>query len=140
MNNLNNKISDENALVELGEFVNFWSEKPSENEAIKEINQNIFTAICTGNLVINENKEPVYTLVNPIKNDKGEVSISEVSFKTRILPNTQASLSKGVDISKEQLRFMLICIAHIIGQPTQMLDKFSKRDYNAIREIATLFI
>lgn len=134
------KINEESALIELGSFVNHWAEKPVKTEDLKEGYSNILEAICSGNLVINENKEPVYKLVHPIKNDEGVVSVSEVNFKTRILPNTQASLSKGVDISKEQLRFMLICIAHIIGQPIQMLDKFSKKDYNTIREIATVFI
>jgi hypothetical protein len=135
-----NKINEESALIELESFVNHWAEKPVKNEELKDSYSNILEAICSGNLVINENKEPVYTLLSPIKNDKGEVSVSELNFKTRILPNTQASLSKGIDISKEQLRFMLICIAHIIGQPIQMLDKFSKKDYNTIREVATVFI
>ena len=133
-------ISEELALVELSKFVDMWVDGTVEESELKESYPSIFDAICKGNLVFNDDLEPVYELINPIKNDDGAVSISTVNFKTRITPTNQARLAKGIDIKNDQIQFMLVCIAHIIGQPIAMLDKFSKKDYIAIRELSTVFM
>jgi len=132
-------ISDENALNELELFINEWVEKPDPKAELKEAYPLIFEAITNGNLVLNENV-PVYTLRNPIKNDDGQISESEINFKTRIVPSQQANLGRGLNIQLDQLKYALKCISFIVGKNEAMLDKFSKKDYNTIREIASVFM
>ncbi|MNL37594.1 hypothetical protein D3C87_1597500 [compost metagenome] len=134
-------MSEELALNELEKFINEWVDKPEPKEKLAESYPNILDGLISGNLVLNENNEPIYTLRNPVKSEDGTVIKSEVKFKTRILPTTQESLSKGVDLNKDQVRFMNICIAHISGCTVKAeLDLFSKKDFNTIREISTVFI
>ena len=132
-------INDETALNELELFINEWVEKPEPKSELKEAYPLIFEAITNGNLVLNENV-PVYSLKNPIKNDDGAISESEINFKTRITPTNQARIGKGLNIQLDQLQYALNCISYIIGKPLAMLDKFSKKDYNTIREIASVFM
>lgn len=133
-------LSEEIALNELESFINEWVEKPESKDKLRETYSNIFDALVSGNLVIDEEKNPVYKLVNPVKNDKGEVAKDEATFKTRISPINQARLGKGLNIQLDQLQFGLNCVCYIISEPINMVDKFSKKDYNAIREIASVFM
>jgi len=133
-------ISDENALNELELFINEWLEKPEDKDKIQESFPYIFEALTSGNLIIDDNQIPKFNLYRPIKNDDGEISVSEINFKTRIVPSTQAKLGKGLIVGKDQLQYGLNCISYITGQPIAMIDKFNKKDYSTIREIASLFI
>lgn len=132
-------ISEELALDELEKFIGEWVEKPEPKDKLKEFYPSTLEAIVNGNLVL-ENNVPTYTLVNPVKNVKGEVSISEITFKTRISPSNQASLGKGLNIQLDQLQYALNCISYIVNQPIAIIDNFGKKDYAAIREIASVFM
>jgi len=135
-----NQISEEIAQNELFEFLNNWLEKPIKFEDVAEAYPNSLEALCSGRLVIDENKIPTYSFIEPIKNDKDEVSTSNVTFKTRISPLNQARLGKGLNVSTDQLHFLLVCVAYIIGKTVQEVDKLEKKDYNTVREIASVFI
>lgn len=133
-------ISEEIALNELEKFVNEWVDKPESKDKLRESYPHMFDALMVGNLIIDEEKIPVYKLANSIKNDAGEVSKSEVTFKTRISPINQARIGKGLNIQLDQLQYALNCISYIIGEPINMLDKFSKKDYNTVREVSSVFM
>lgn len=132
-------ISEEVALNDLEAFVNEWVEKPESKDKLAESYPNIMEALISGNLVF-ENNIPSYTLATPVKNVKGEISISEITFRTRISPSNQASLGKGLNIQLDQLQYALNCISYIINQPIAIIDNFGKRDYNTVREIASVFM
>jgi hypothetical protein len=132
-------ISEEVALNDLEAFVNEWVEKPETKDKLSESYPNILEALIMGNLVF-ENNIPSYTLATPVKNTKGEISISEITFRTRISPSNQAGLGKGLNIQLDQLQYALNCISYIINQPIAIIDNFGKRDYNAVREIASVFM
>lgn len=136
----NEVISEELVLDELQLLINEWVEKPEPREKLKETYPSIFEGLANGRVVIDADKVPTYTLAMPIKNDKGDISLSNLNFKTRISPINQARLGKGMSIATDQLMFALVCIAYIVEQPTAMLDKFSKKDYNLVRELASLFM
>lgn len=138
---LKKAMSEEMALNELERFINEWVDKPESKDKLADSYPNILSGLISGNLIIDEKDEPIYTLRNPVKSEDGTIVKSEVKFKTRILPSTQEQLSKGVDLSKDQVRFMNICIAHICGCTVKAeIDLFSKKDFNTIREISTVFI
>jgi hypothetical protein len=132
-------ISEDVALNDLEAFINEWVEKPEPKDKLAESYPNILESLMDGNLLL-ENKVPVYTLVSPVKNVKGEVSVSEITFRTRISPSNQASLGKGLNIQLDQLQYALNCISYIINQPIAIIDNFGKRDYAAVREIASVFM
>jgi hypothetical protein len=131
-------ISEAVALNDLEAFVNEWVEKPIEKDKLKDFYPNMFEALMSGNLVI-EDKVPVYTLVKPVENTKGEISVSTLNFRTRISPMTQANLAKGLDLLTDELNFGLNCICYIIDQPKAIVDHFRQKDYSAVREISSLF-
>lgn len=138
---LKKAMSEEMALNELERFINEWVDKPDAKEKLAEAYPNILDALVNGNLIFDDKLEPTYTLRNPVKSEDGSVVKAEVKFKTRILPSTQENLSKGIDLSKDQVKFMNICIAHISGcQVKAEIDLFSKKDFNTIREISIVFI
>lgn len=132
-------ISEEVALNELEVFINEWVEKPEPKDKLKESYPNILEALTLGNLVF-ENNVPTYTLSTPVTNVKGDVSLSEITFRTRISPSNQAGLGKGLNIQLDQLQYALNCISYIINQPIAIIDNFGKRDYNTVREIASVFM
>lgn len=134
-----NVISEDVALNDLEAFVNEWVEKPESKDKLQEFYPMMLEAIVSGNLVL-ENNVPTYTLATPVKNVKGEVSVSEITFRTRISPSNQASLGKGLNIQLDQLQYALNCISYIINQPIAIIDNFSKKDYAAVREIASVFM
>lgn len=132
-------VSEEVALNDLELFVNEWVEKPEPKDKLKESYPMMLEALISGNLVL-ENNVPVYSLANPVKNVKGEVSVSEITFRTRISPSNQAGLGKGLNIQLDQLQYALNCISYIVNQPIAIIDNFGKRDYNTVREIASVFM
>ena len=134
-----NKISEEVALNDLELFINEWVEKPEPKDKLKESYPMMLEALINGDLVL-ENNIPIYNLAVPVKNIKGEVSVSEITFRTRISPSNQAGLGKGLNIQLDQLQYALNCISYIINQPIAVIDHFVKRDYNAVREIASVFM
>lgn len=133
------KIDETVAIADFREFYAKHNRKPIEDEKILEQYPDVIEAIKLGNLDLTGN-QPIYNLVNPILNDNSNPEITSVSFKTRILPSEQRSISKGIDVAKDKLLFVHKCYAHIIGQPVQMLDKFYKEDYAVVEQVSALFI
>jgi len=134
------QISEEIAIQELKSFIHKWVKKPVSDDKLAENYPDVLEAIMTGNLIIDEEKVPTYTLINPIENDKGEVSRAVVNFKTRIKPTTKASLADGLDLQKQVATYSLVIIAHIIGVTKMELDKFERDDYDVISQLATVFM
>jgi len=134
-------ISEEVAIQELKPFIHKWVKRPCKDDQLAEEYTDILEAIKNGNLVIDSvTKEPVYTLVEPIKNDEGNISRSTVEFKTRIKPTTKANLAEGLDLKKQVARYSLVIISHVIGCTVNELDRFDKEDYDVISSIAMLFM
>jgi hypothetical protein len=134
------KISEENALAELKKFIHKWVKKPVSDDKLADEYSDILEAIMSGNLEINSEFVPTYTLVHPIKNDSGEVSRSVVNFKTRVKPTVKADLASGLDLQKQTAKYSLILIAHVIGVTTAELDKFEREDYDVIQELSAVFM
>ena len=61
------KISEENALAELKKFIHKWVKKPVSDDKLADEYSDILEAIMSGNLEINSEFVPTYTLVHPIK-------------------------------------------------------------------------
>lgn len=132
-------ISKEIATNDLEGFVNKFVKKPCPREELEETYPDVLDAIMDGFLHFKEDGIPVLKLKYPVKNDVGDVSLSEINFRTRIKPTTLADLAKGLHPQKEVFTLQLRMTAYIIDQPMMMLDKFERYDYDVINQVATVF-
>lgn len=133
-------VSKEIAVQEILDFVKSHGHKKVSLDFIEEKYPEMLEKLMSGDLKGLEDK-PVYKLEEPIKNDEGEVILSEITFvRTRIKPTQLASLSKGTDISKDPMGFALKCFAFLTGEPIAYFDLMSKNDFNLIQEIGPVFM
>jgi hypothetical protein len=136
---MESKVEKEVALNELEAFVNKFSKKPVLRSNLEELYPDVLDGIMDGLVVFKEDNVPVFTLKYPIKDDKNEIAISEINFRTRIKPSQLAGLGKGLDLKKEVLQFQLNITAFIIDKTPGTLDKFEPYDYDIISQISTVF-
>lgn len=127
------------AINELESFINKYVKKPCAKEELEATYPDILDAIMDGYVTFDSELVPTLKLKDPIKNESGDVSVSEINFKTRIKPTALADLAKGLNPQKEVFMLQLRMTAYIVGQPVAMLDKFEKYDYDVISQIATVF-
>ncbi len=133
-------VTEEVAIKELVEFYNYYALEPLEEIEILEGMNIAKLAIIQGLLTFDEDLVPTYKLKNPIKNDKGEISLSEIKFKTRIFPKDNIRLSKGLNISKQTFEYSMRCMAFLAGlSSSSYMNKFSKFDYTVIQQVGTVF-
>lgn len=132
-------ISKEVALKEIETLINRFVKKPVKFDEIEETYPDILDAIMDGYLSFDGTGIPVLKLKDPIKNEAGDVSLAELTFKTRIKPTTLAGIAKGIDLKTDQFSLQLRMVSHIIDQPVVMLDKFERYDYDVISQICTIF-
>jgi hypothetical protein len=136
---MSKKVEKEVALNDLETFVNKWKKKPVDSSELEESYPDVLEGIMDGLLVFNEEQVPTYRLKHPIKDDKGEVAVTDITFITRILPSQVAACGSGIDLKKDTLKFQLALTAFVIGKTPKMLDKFSAYDYDVISQVASVF-
>lgn len=132
-------VNKEVALNDLEGFINNWVKKPVQKDQLEDAYPDILEAIVDGFLTFDEGQVPTMKLKNPVKNDKGDVSLSEINFATRIKPTTLANLAKGLDVRNDPLNLQLRMVANIIGQPIAILDCLSRYDYDVVSSVASVF-
>ena len=108
-------------------------------EELEETYPDILDAIMDGFLSFDGTGLPVLKLKDPIKNEAGTVSLSELNFRTRIKPTTLRDLAKGIDLKKDPIGLNLKMIAYITDQTEVMVDNYSRYDYEVISQICTVF-
>ena len=132
------KIDLSLAVSEVRDFVTHHNEmdfgKLDEDDAVIEKYPNIVSALQAGLLVIDEKKNPVYTLRDSIE------GVDNIVFKTRVKPMEASAISKGLEISKNQYEYILRCVAHLTQQPKGVINNLSKYDFKVIEQICTLFL
>ena len=133
-------VSEEVAEKELIDFYNHYALLPGNDDEILEELNIAKVAICMGLLVFDEDKIPTFKLKEPVKNQDDEISLEEITFKTRIFPNEHIKLSKGLNIQKQVMEYALRCTAHLSGlSSTAFLNKLSKFDYTVVQQITSVF-
>lgn len=132
-------VSKEVALNELEKFINSFVKKPVQKDQLENVYPDILDAIMDGFVLFDESGLPKYKLKFPIKNDEGNVSLSEIIFRTRIKPTQLADIAKGLNLQTDVLTLQLRMTAFIIDQPVAVLDKFERYDLDAINQIASVF-
>lgn len=134
-------MSEDLAKEEFYSFIKRYRKKPGDIEDVSGAYEACIDALIEGNLHIDSDGVPSYTLIEPVKKESGEVLYDKITFKTRISPNTQSSLAKGIDLERDGARYSLVVISHLIGvASTKELDLFHKFDYEVIRQLSMVFM
>lgn len=139
MNTETKAVSKEIAIGEIESLINKFVKKPVPADKIEETYPDVLDGIMDGHISFNKDGIPILKLKYPVTNDKGDVAISELTFKTRIKPTVMASIAKGVDMKTDSMTLSLRLIAHIIDQPIAMIDKFERYDYDIIDQLCSVF-
>jgi len=132
-------ISKEVALNDLEQFINKFVKKPVAKEKLEETYPDVLDAIMDGYLSFDTNGVPVLKLKDPIKLEDGSVLHSEINFRTRIKPLTLANIAKGLNPQTEVFMLQLKMTSFIIDKDVEMLDNFSRYDWDVIQQLATVF-
>jgi len=132
-------ISKEVALKELEQLINRFVKKPVSNDKLEETYPDILDAIMDGYLSFDGTGIPVLKLKDPIKLEDGSVLHSEINFRTRIKPLTLANIAKGLNPQTEVFMLQLKMTSFIIDKDVEMLDNFSRYDWDVIQQLATVF-
>ena len=135
-----NLINEDLAIKSVHDFLSKFQKKPIAIDKVKEEYPDTVEYVKKGFIVFDESQKPTLNLQEPLKNDKGDVTLSKIEFKTRIKPTAKADLADGLDLQKQSAKFSLRLIAYIIAQPIVLLDRFMMEDYDAIQEIAAVFM
>ena len=132
-------ISKEVALKELEQLINRFVKKPVSNDKLEETYPDILDAIMDGYLSFDGMGVPVLKLKDPIKLEDGSILHSEINFRTRIKPLTLANIAKGLNPQTEVFMLQLKMTSFIIDKDVEMLDNFSRYDWDVIQQLATVF-
>lgn len=139
MENLEYKVAAEVAIADVKKYVDSITDKDIELDQVRDTYPKLVKAVMLGLVTLQEDVPPVYTLKEPIKNPAGDITITELNFKERITVSTLKSLGKGLDMKKDSIEFGIKVMAHIVDQPTAILDKLGRFDYKLIEEVTPLF-
>ena len=132
-------ISKEVALKELEQLINRFVKKPVSNDKLEETYPDILDAIMDGYLSFDGTGVPVLKLKDPIKLEDGSILHSEINFRTRIKPLTLANIAKGLNPQTEVFMLQLKMTSFIIDKEVEMLDNFSRYDWDVIQQVAAVF-
>lgn len=132
-------ISKEVALKELEQLINRFVKKPVSNDKLEETYPDILDAIMDGYLSFDGTGVPVLKLKDPIKLEDGSVLHSEINFRTRIKPLTLANIAKGLNPQTEVFMLQLKMTSFIIDKDVEMLDNFSRYDWDVIQQVSSVF-
>lgn len=132
-------ISKEIALKEVHTLITRFVKKPVPIEKIEETYPDILDAIMDGYLSFDGTGLPVFKLKDPITLEDGTVFISEINFRTRIKPLTLANIAKGLNPQTEVFMLQLRMTSFIIDKDVEMLDNFSRYDWDVIQQVSAIF-
>jgi len=132
-------ISKEVALNDLEQFVNKFVKKPVAKEKLEETYPDVLDAIMDGYLSFDAGYLPTLKLKDPIKLEDGSILHSEINFRTRIKPLTLANIAKGLNPQTEVFMLQLKMTSFIIDKDLEMLDNFSRYDWDVIQQVSTVF-
>ena len=136
-------ISTELAVSELKKFLKTHLLKEDRrgkltDEFIEEEYADVLFAIEEGNLVFVDNK-PVFTLFEPLLNDEGQPSVTEISFRARIKGADKVMLMNGIDPKKQLGDYMIKIISFITQQPQPLVKRFGQQDFDVLNQICSVF-
>lgn len=133
-------LTEKLAVKELQKLILAFNYEKVEDYKILEDYPQVITAIKKGLLVFDKkNLVPKYNLAFPVIKDSEETSVKVVNFKTRIKPLDMISITKGLNMAKQQQEYILICLSYLSGLSKGELNLIEKFDYKVIEQVSTIF-
>jgi hypothetical protein len=110
------------------------------SEKIEEDYIDVLEAIEDGLLVFDSNGKPVYELRSPLKNSEGEISIKQVTFRSRIKGADKTILMNGIDPKKQLGDYMIKVISYMTQiDSNELVKKLEKEDFDVLNQICSVF-
>lgn len=134
---MENKISQEVAVEEIKALVFEHNADTITNEKALESYKNSIKAIERGSLVI-DGDNVTYKLHRPF--GSGDSLKEEIKFKTRIKPQDNENISKGIDLKNETFKYINRCNMHLSGLAIGQYNELSKVDLKVIEEVCSIFL
>lgn len=133
-------IDHDVAISEIQKFVDKWTHEFVEDYQIEDDYPQLLKAIKKGLVKFDDDIIPSYTLAFPLLTDEGNIGLGKVDeFKTRITPNELARITKGLNVAKQQVEYIIRCLCHITSLNRGYINKIDKFDYKVIEQLSTVF-
>jgi len=138
------KVAREVAINDLRAFLKIHLPKQFKrgkltDEKIEDDYINVIDAIEDGDLIFDDHKKPIYTLVSPIRNNEGDISISSINFRARIKGADKTVLMNGIDPNKQLGDYMIKVISYITQLESGLVKKLDKEDFEVLNQICSVF-
>ena len=125
-------VPKEAVLAELSKFVENWTFEKQEDYKLEDSYPQVIVAMMKGLVVFDDKLKPSVTLLVPLTDQDGMEVVGQIDFRTRLKPTDLAAITKGLDITKQQVEYTLRCLSYITQKERAYLDKFCKFDYKVI--------
>lgn len=132
------KINKDLAIKEIQDLV---FEHTFENKSVEEIEKDypqLIKAVVDGKATLGQ--KPTFELYKPITDDADNVVKSSVEFRTRIKPLDMASITKGLDMSKETYKGVILMNCHLSGLAMGLYNNLSKLDEKVVQQMCSIFL
>jgi hypothetical protein len=133
------KITEARAIEDFENWLDYKKIRDKKRSSFQDSEESIIAAIMDGSLVICEDFKIEYTLLFPITNDKGEITLEKIKLKPRIKAHEIESKMKGVKANDIDGRIRGY-ISALSGQNSAIIKKLDTEDYGILREIASYFL
>ena len=131
------KVDNLTAVKDFNRFVDILRVNAVKLEKLIDEKDAILSLIESGDITIDESGTLVYKLIEPIKNDAGDVILSTISFKSRRVrvEDIEKRMTGKNDIEKTRNMF-----AFLSGENTGHFSKMDGDDFVNISNVAAFFL
>lgn len=129
-------IPRDQAEKEVNEWLDLKKVSAKKREASKDAIDTLIEAVEEGNLTLNDDKTFTQKLKFPTD---GELSIKDLSYKSRLKVSTLHAALKGSKASDADER-ILAYVAALTTKPKAVITALDTEDYNICQSIAIFFL
>lgn len=133
------KISKDVAVIEFEKWLDFKRVKDTKRKDSEAQENEIVSAIASGNIIVEDDFTLTHKLEFPVQNDKGVVSLSELKYKPRIQVRQLNAKLKGVKADDADGRILAYAAA-LTGENTGMIGCLDTEDYRIASCIVMYFL
>ena len=127
-------VSKEIAEAEIKKWLDVKKVRDTKRESYKESVSTLIEAVCSGNLVLNEDNSLTHTLSFPVRADN---AFKTLTYKSRLDVNTRMKYSEGVIGGEPRI---VATIAALTGQGNLIIASMDTEDYGIASSVALFFL
>ena len=127
-------VSKEIAEIEIKKWLDVKKVRDTKRESYKESVATLVEAMCSGNLVLNEDNSLTHTLLFSVGADN---AFKTLTYKSRLDVNTRMKYSEGVIGGEPRI---VATIAALTGQGNLIIASMDTEDYGIASSVAIFFL